>query len=65
MVSHVRENESTKNRNLLININRVIAAVSRHWFFLFMLVSLTWVLLPWLAPVFMRLGWLGPASAIY
>jgi uncharacterized membrane protein len=24
-----------------------------------------WVLLPWLAPVFARLGWWGPANAIY
>jgi len=37
----------------------------RHWFGLFMFVYGTWIVLPFLAPVLMKLGWDGGAGAIY
>ena len=37
----------------------------RHWFLIAMLAILIFVILPWLAPVFMELGWTKAASVIY
>ncbi len=37
----------------------------RHWFAIFLLVSGSFVALPWLAPTMMHLGWQRPARAIY
>lgn len=39
--------------------------VSRHWLALLWIVWGVWVALPFLAPVFMHLGWVTPASIIY
>lgn len=39
--------------------------LSRHWFALFLIVYGLWVFTPFLAPVFMRLGWQGAGKAIY
>lgn len=39
--------------------------LARNWFFVFMVVYGLWVWMPFLAPLFMRLGWDGPANAIY
>ena len=39
--------------------------VSRHWFFLFASVFGLWVWLPFLAPLFMHLGWIIPGRAVY
>jgi uncharacterized membrane protein len=36
-----------------------------NWIKLFLLVYGIWVLLPFLAPVFMQAGWIGPAKAVY
>ncbi|MFA9406929.1 MAG: DUF2085 domain-containing protein [Anaerolineales bacterium] len=55
----------TERSSAAININRVIYRVARYWFMGFLFVTLVWVILPWLAPVFMRLGWEAPAQAIY
>jgi len=37
----------------------------KNWFLLFILIYGLWVWIPFLAPLFMRLGWDGPANAIY
>lgn len=37
----------------------------RYWIFLFIAFGLLWVGLPWLAPVFMKMGWGDAAKAIY
>jgi len=37
----------------------------KNWFLLFILIYGLWVWVPFLAPLFMRLGWDGPANAIY
>lgn len=39
--------------------------LARHWFETFLVVYGLWVFLPFLAPVFMRLGWEGMGRAIY
>lgn len=38
---------------------------SKNWFLIFILVYGLWVWIPFLAPLFMRLGWDSPAKAIY
>lgn len=39
--------------------------LSRNWFFLFVAGYGLWVWAPFLAPLFMRLGWEGPANGVY
>jgi uncharacterized membrane protein len=39
--------------------------ISRHWFATFLILYGIWVWLPFLAPVFMNLGWTGAGKAIY
>jgi uncharacterized membrane protein len=39
--------------------------INKYWFAIFMFFSLTWVGLPWLAPVFMHWGWESAAQIIY
>ena len=39
--------------------------ISSHWFETFLLLYGVWVWLPFLAPVFMKLGWSSAANAIY
>lgn len=39
--------------------------LGRHWLWFFSLAYGLFVVLPWLAPVFMHLGWSGPGRAIY
>jgi len=36
-----------------------------HWFAAFLVFYGLWVWLPWLAPVFMHIGWSGPGRALY
>ncbi len=54
-----------KGRSWAIALNRTAYRVSRSWFFWFTLISGTYVGLPWLAPILMKIGWEGPARAIY
>ena len=39
--------------------------LARHWFEAFLVVYGLWVFLPFLAPVFMQIGWTGPGKVIY
>ena len=39
--------------------------LSRHWLLLFSILYGSFVFLPFLAPVFMRIGWTAPANALY
>ena len=55
------------NLSIQTPANRIVQIVdklSRHWIFFFISYGL-FVSLPFLAPVFMRLGWEDPAKAIY
>src|SRR3990170_2742150 len=54
-----------QRRSTAILLNRAAYVVSRSWFLWFLLATGLWVGLPWLAPVFMKLGWVGTAKAIY
>lgn len=46
-------------------VNRTIHSASQRWFAVVMALLLLWVGLPWMAPVFMAIGWQAPADAIY
>jgi uncharacterized membrane protein len=45
--------------------DRLSKGIARHWLLLISLVLGIWTTLPWLAPVLMQAGWLGPARLIY
>ncbi len=46
-------------------MERVTRIISRHWFATFLIVYGLWVFTPFLAPVFMHLGWTGAGRAVY
>ena len=64
MTTDKRASKNRKN-NLAILLNRGVYALGQHWFALGAALLLLWVGLPWLAPVFMHVGWEAPAKAIY
>ncbi len=39
--------------------------IARHWILLFVVVTGIWVIMPWMAPVFLQLGWDQAARAVY
>ncbi len=39
--------------------------ITTHWFEVFLIVYGLWVFVPFLAPVFMQLGWTGAGKAVY
>lgn len=47
------------------NSGRFTHFLSQHWFFLLSLILGLYIGLPFLAPVFMKIGWSGPARVIY
>lgn len=49
----------------VIQMKRVVSAIAWHWLLFVNLFVAVWVGLPWLAPVFMNLGWVGAGKAIY
>jgi uncharacterized membrane protein len=46
-------------------INDFTAWIASNWVVWIVLLTGAWVILPWFSPVFMKLGWEGPASTIY
>lgn len=46
-------------------MKRVVLGLARHWLLFVNLLIALWVALPWLAPVFMHLGWVSAAKVIY
>lgn len=58
-------NSPQGKRTGAITANRLVYFLSRYWLLLLTLMLGLWVGLPWLAPVFMKLGWMGTGSAIY
>ena len=44
---------------------RISQFLGRHWFFIFSLLFGIYVFLPFLAPVFMQIGWSGAGRVIY
>jgi hypothetical protein len=53
------------NRVTARRISRISLWLFEHWVAVFALVWGTFVIAPFLAPVFMRLGWNGPAQVVY
>ncbi len=49
----------------VIQMKRVVSSIARHWLLFVNLLVAVWVGLPWLAPVFMNLGWVGAGQAVY
>ena len=47
------------------NIHSMGVWLSRHWLGIFLVLFGFWVWLPFLAPVFMKIGWTGAGKAIY
>jgi uncharacterized membrane protein len=43
----------------------VFSWISGHWFELFLLFYGLWVFTPWLAPLFMKLGWTNAGNVVY
>ncbi len=52
-------------RSAAFTVNRLVLGFSRHWLLAITITLGLYVGLPWLAPVFMRLGWTGAGEAIY
>jgi uncharacterized membrane protein len=46
-------------------IKRVVLGIARHWLLFVNLLIAVWVGLPWLAPVFMHLGWNSAGRVVY
>lgn len=55
---------SPQNQRLIL-MKRVVLGLARHWLLFVNLLVAVWVVLPWLAPVFMHLGWSSAGKAIY
>jgi uncharacterized membrane protein len=54
-----------QNRRDVSHSRQVVLWLSRHWLAVFNIAWGIFVILPWLAPILMRLGLTGPAQAIY
>jgi uncharacterized membrane protein len=52
-------------RNMAIWLNRVVFWLSRHWLLALSFLITVWVGLPWVAPLFMEMGWPTAGNAIY
>lgn len=55
----------SRTSSTAVSANRGLYWFSQNWLLVFSLLWAVYVGLPWLAPVFMQLGWTGAASAIY
>lgn len=55
---------STTNLNAP-KITNAFQWISAHWFAVFLTIYGLWVFVPFLAPVFMQLGWTGAGRAVY
>jgi uncharacterized membrane protein len=53
------------SRNFAIFLNQIIHAFAKHWLLIFNLMIGLYVWLPWLAPIFMKLGWESAGNFIY
>lgn len=46
-------------------LDRWVARIARHWLLLVNLFFFAYVSLPFVAPIFMKFGWTGPAQVVY
>jgi uncharacterized membrane protein len=56
---------SAGEKSLAVTANRWVLGFSRHWLLVFNIIWGLFVGLPWLAPVFMQIGWTGAGKAVY
>ncbi len=56
---------SENSRVLDSRLNRFVYWLSQNWLLAFTLLLVAFVGLPWLAPLFMKMGWTGAAEFIY
>jgi uncharacterized membrane protein len=59
------QHEPVERRSLSITANRAVYWLNRHWIVVFAVLGGLYVGLPWLAPIFMQLGWTGPGQVLY
>lgn len=52
-------------RRIVAAADRLVMGIARHWLALINLAVAVYVLLPFLAPAFLQIGWTTPANAIY
>ena len=55
----------TRERSFAALANRWVYRLTRHWLLIFNLLWGVFIGLPWLAPLFMEIGWTGVGKAIY
>jgi uncharacterized membrane protein len=65
IMDQIASNTTSNGRSLAITLNKAAYVFSRRWFVGIIILTGLWVGIPWLAPLFMKLGWEGPANAIY
>ena len=65
MTAPIPQSTTLSSRNFALFLNRIIHAFAKHWLLLFNVIIGLYVWLPWLAPLFMKLGWESAANAIY
>ena len=56
---------SAREKSFAVIANRVVLGTGRHWLFIFIVICGLYAGLPWLAPVFMKIGWTDAGRAIY
>lgn len=56
---------SAREKSFAVTANRVVLGFSRHWLPIFTVISGLYAGLPWLAPIFMKIGWADAGRAIY
>lgn len=56
---------ASRERSPAVVANRAVYWLSRHWLFVISVIFGVYVGLPWLAPIFMKLGWTGAGNLIY
>ena len=56
---------SASERSFAVLANRALLGFSRHWLLIITVLLGIFVGLPWLAPVFMEIGWTGAGKIIY
>lgn len=56
---------STREKSFAVIANRVVLGISRHWLLIFTVISGLYAGLPWLAPMFMKIGWADAGRTIY
>lgn len=57
--------EVNEDHGWQIRLNRIVYWLSCHWLLSISVLVGIWVGLPWVAPLFMKIGWTGAAKAIY